>query len=223
DPADDGEDQVLRRQAERQIALDDDAHVLGGLLDQRLRRQHMLHLGVAAAEAERAKGAMGGRVSVAADDGEAGLSQPLLRPDDVDDALTDVVHREILDAEVAAVLFERLDLDARLLLRDSLAAVGGRHVVMGDGERGLRTMHLAAGGAQALEGLRARHLMDEMAVDIKQAGAVVLAMDEVTVPDLVEQRARFCHRTNPIGLVVQSSLSFPRKRESRTTAPSLAL
>ena len=57
---------------------------------------------------------------------------------------------------------------------DALGAVGGRHVVVDDGERLLRRAHLAAGHAQALEGLRARHLVHEMAVDIEEAGAVRL-------------------------------------------------
>jgi hypothetical protein len=54
-------------------------------------------------------------------------------------------------------------------------------------------MPLAAGRAQALEGLRRGHLMHQVPVDIDQARAVVLLMDQVVVPDLVEQGARFCH------------------------------
>ena len=45
--------------------------------------------------------------------------------------------------------------------------------------------------AQALEGLRARHLVHEMAVDIDQAGAVGLLVDQMVVPDLVVEGARF--------------------------------
>ena len=153
-----------------------DAHVLGRLLDQRLGRQHMLDLGRADAEGQRAEGAMGRGVAVAADDGHAGLGQALLRADDVHDALADIVHGEIGNAELGAVLLQRLDLDARFLLDDALGAVGGRHVVVGHRERCVRPAHLAAGHAQALEGLRAGHLMHEVPVDIDQAGAVVLAM-----------------------------------------------
>jgi hypothetical protein len=55
---------------------------------------------------------------------------------------------------------------------------------------------LAAGHAQALEGLRARHLVDEMAVDVEQARPVLLGLDEVVVPDLVVQSSagHFCWR-----------------------------
>ena len=59
--------------------------------------------------------------------------------------------------------------------------------------------HLAAGHAQALEGLRARHLMDEMAVDIEEAGAVLGLVDQMIVPDLVVERARLGHRVFAFG------------------------
>src|SRR5208337_849613 len=47
--------------------------------------------------------------------------------------------------------------------------------------------------AQALEGLRARYLMDEMAVDIKQARAVALRFDQVVVPDFIVERSLRAH------------------------------
>ena len=92
---------------------------------------------------------------------------------------------EILDAEVLRVPGQRLDLDAAFLFLDALGAVGRLDVVVDDGERLLRAADLAARHAQALEGLRARHLMDEVAVDIEQAGAVILPVDDVVVEDLV--------------------------------------
>ena len=55
------------------------------------------------------------------------------------------------------------------------------------GARTLRPRH-----AQALERLRARHLVDEMAVDIDEARAA-RGLDDVVVPDLVVQRARLGH------------------------------
>jgi hypothetical protein len=59
----------------------------------------------------------------------------------------------------------------------------------GDGE-GLVSgaAHRAPGRAQPLEGLRAGHLVDEVAVDIEQAGAVLLASwARWFMPDLVEK------------------------------------
>ncbi len=188
DLADDGEDDVLGGDAVGQLAVDGHAHVLGLLLDQRLGGEHVLDLAGADAVGERAEGAMRGGVAVAADDGGAGQREALLGADDVDDALAAIELVEVLDAEVLGVLGERLDLNAAFLVVDAVAAVRRRHVVVDDGERLLRRAHLAARHAQPLEGLRARHLVHEMAVDVEQARAVRLAVDYVVLEDLVVER-----------------------------------
>ncbi len=92
---------------------------------------------------------------------------------------------EIFDAEVLGVLGQRLDLHAAFDVGDAVRAVGGRHVVIDDGERLLRRAHLAARHAQSLERLRARHLVDQMPVDVEQTRAVGLPVDHVVVEDLV--------------------------------------
>jgi hypothetical protein len=188
--ADDGQDHVLGRDAERQAAFDQHAHVLGRLLDQRLGGEHVLDLRGADAEGQRAERAVRRGVAVAADDGHARQGQALLRADHVHDAAAGVVHVEIGHAEIGDVLLERLDLDARFLIHAALADRRGRRVVVGDGDGGVGPAHGAAGHAQAFEGLRAGHLVDEVTVDVDHAGAVVLAMDDVVVPDLLEQGAR---------------------------------
>ena len=166
-------------------AVDADAHVLGFALDQRLRGEHVLDLGRADAVRQRAEGAVRRGMAVAANDGRAGQREALLGADDVHDALALVVLVEVLDAEVARVLGQRLDLDAAVVVVDALGAIGRRHVVVDDGQRLLRRAHLAARHAQAFERLRAGHLVDEVAVDVEQARAVVLALDHVIVEDLV--------------------------------------
>ena len=98
-----------------------DAHVLGRLLEQRLGGQHVLDLGGADAEGQRAERAVRRGVAVAADDGHAGQGEALLGADHVDDALADVVHVEVGHAELGDVLLQRLDLDARFLVGDALA------------------------------------------------------------------------------------------------------
>jgi hypothetical protein len=90
--------------------LTGDAHVLGFFLDQRLRGQHMLHLAGADAVGQRAESAMRRGVAVAAHNGHAGQREALFRPDDVDDALTNVDLVVIFDAELGSVLGQRLDL-----------------------------------------------------------------------------------------------------------------
>jgi hypothetical protein len=199
DLADDGKDDVLGGDAGRQLPVDTHQHVLRLLLDQRLGRQHMLDFRRADAVGERAEGAMRRGVAVAADDGHPRQGEALLRPDNVDDALPAVGLVIIFDAEIGGVLRQRLDLNAAFLVLDAEFAVGrGRHVVVDDGQRLRRLAHRPAGHAQPFEGLRAGDLVDEMAVDIDQAGAVFLPVDDVVVKNLVVKRARCGHfASNP--------------------------
>src|SRR3546814_9443797 len=110
--------------------------------------------------------------------------------DDMDDALARVVHAEDRHAERGAVLLQSLDLDAALFVLDALGTVGGRHVVVRHRQGRLGMAQLAAGEAEPFEGLGRGHLMDEMAVDVDEAGAVVLPVDHMAVPDLDRKSTR---------------------------------
>ena len=68
----------------------------------------MFHFARPDAEGQRAKRAMGRGVGITADDRHAGQRESLLRADDVDHALPDVVHAEKCDAEGGAVVLQRL-------------------------------------------------------------------------------------------------------------------
>ena len=153
----------------------------------------MLDLGGADAIGERAERAVRAGMAVAADERGAGQRKALLGPDDVDDALALVELVEIFEAEQLGVLGEIGDLLLALGIGILLAAVGGRHVVIDHAQRLFRRAHLAAGEPQTLERLRARHLMDQMPVDIDQAGAVRLFVDQMVVPDLVVKGAGLGH------------------------------
>ena len=133
---------------------------------------------------ERAEGAVGRGVAVAADDRRARQRKALLRPDDVHDALPRVELVVIFDAELARVPGQFLDLLAALRILDAAAAVGGLDVVVDDGQRLVRRAHLAPGHPQSLERLRARDLVDEVTVDIDEAELAVRLQD-MLVPDLV--------------------------------------
>ena len=193
DLADDGEDDVLGGDAFGQLAVDAHQHVLRLGLDQRLGGQHMLDLGCADAVRQRAEGAMRRGMAVAADDGRAGQREALLGPDDMHDALAACRARGNIRCRNRGRSGQRFDLQRRLGIVDALGAVGGRHVVVDHGQRLLRRAHLAAGHAQALEGLRAGHLVHEMAIDIEQAGAVRRLVHQMGVPDLVVEGAGLGH------------------------------
>mmetsp|Transcript_54566 Transcript_54566/g.173374 ORF Transcript_54566/g.173374 Transcript_54566/m.173374 type:complete len:829 (-) Transcript_54566:162-2648(-) len=193
--ADDVEDDVLGGHAGEEGAVDLNLHVHGLLLEESLGGEHVLHLGGADAKGKGAKGAVGGGVGVAAHAGGSGEGEALLGADDMHDALVLRAQAIVGHAELSNVVLERNDLGAGLDLGDELLdggelrAVGGGHVVVHGGEGVAGLTHRAARVAEPLEGLGGGHLVDEVAVDVDEAGAVLLARDDVLVPDLVEHGA----------------------------------
>ena len=147
----------------------------------------MLDLAGADAERECAERAVGGGVAVAAHDRHARHRAALLGADDVHDALVGVTHRVVGDTELGGVAPQRLDLLGRHLVGDRAVDVGGRDVVVlgRDGEIG------AADGSsrepEAVERLRARHLVHEMEVDVEQIGLPGGAVDDVALPQLLRE------------------------------------
>ena len=183
DAADDRQHHVLRRDAARKGPLDVDAHVLHLLGDKALRREHMLDLRGADAVREAGKGAVRARVRVAAHHGHAGKGRALLRPDHMDDALALVEIREVhLGAELSHVGVERFDLQLGEWIahaREARFPVRSRRVVVGGCHDRPHAPRLARRGAQPVVGLCARHLVDKMAIDVKERRTVVLGVDEV--------------------------------------------
>ncbi|MNJ43854.1 hypothetical protein D3C77_388800 [compost metagenome] len=152
------QDDVLGRDAERQLAFDAHQHVFHFLGHQALGREHMLDFRGTDAMGQGAKGTMGRGVRVAAHHGHARQGCTLLRADDVDDALTHVIHLEFGNAILVAVFIEGLHLQTRYLVDNgvdtALAFRGGRHVVVRRGDVGIDAPGFAVGQAQAFEGLR---------------------------------------------------------------------
>jgi hypothetical protein len=159
-------------------------------LGQGLGGQHVFHLAGPDAEGQGAERPVGGGVAVATDDGHAGLGEPLLGTDDVDDSLVGVPHRVAGDAELGAVGVEHGELLGRDRVGYRLVDVHGRHVVVGGGNGQIRAVDAPPGQPQAIEGLRRRHLVDEMEVDEHDVGLIAVAVvDDVVVPDLLGQSA----------------------------------
>lgn len=217
DPRDDRQDQVLGGDTLGQLAVDRDRHGLRAGQGQRLGGQHVLDLGGADAERERAEGAVRRGVRVAADHGGAGLGQTELRADDVHDALLDVAQRVQPDAEVRAVLAQRLQLGPGDRVRDGLVDVerGGVVVLGGDGQ--VEPPHRAAALAEAVEGLRAGHLVQQVQIDEEEVGLALGAPDDVVVPDLLREcpthrfpfgRRRGADPTRDLGEAVPAPLCF---------------
>jgi hypothetical protein len=184
--ADHRQGDVLGRDAGAQRPVISTFMFLDFFLDQRLGGQHMLHLGRADAVRQRAEGAVRGGMAVAADDGHAGQRPALFGADDMDDALPDVVTPGSSGCRNRAAFLSSASTWMRLSsLSMPVAVPRGGHVVVGHGDGAFRRAHLAAGHAQPLERLRAGHLVDEVAVDIEQAGAVIGLVGDMGIPDLV--------------------------------------
>ena len=119
-----------------------------------------------------------------------GIVRPSCGPDDVDDALLLVAQRVQAHPELRGVAAQRLDLRAARQVGDRLVDVERRGVVVLGRDRQVEAAHRATLGAEAVERLRARDLVDEVQVDVDEVGLAVLALDhEVVVPDLLGQRA----------------------------------
>src|SRR5262249_14499235 len=151
----------------------------------RLRRQDVLDLAGTDAEGQGPEGTMSAGVAVAADDRRPGEREAQLRADHVHDALPaalDVVERH---AELPAVRPQGLDLPAREWVAD-VELVVSRDIMVEGREGQLGATDLPAREPQAVEGLGARHLVDEMPVDIKQS-RLVGDRYHVAIPHLLEQ------------------------------------
>jgi hypothetical protein len=190
DLRDDGEDDVLRRDAGRQLAVHRHGHLLGLVLRQGLRGEDVLDLAGADAERERAEGAVGGRVAVTADDRHAGLGEAQLRADHVHDALVAVAHRGQPDTELGGVLPQRLDLRPADRVGDGREDVEGRDVVVLGRHREVGAADRAAGGPETVEGLRAGHLVHQVQIDVEQVGLTRGAAHHVGLVDLLRQGLR---------------------------------
>ncbi len=178
---------VLGGDALGQAAVDRDGHRPRARLGEGLGGEHVLDLGRADAEGDRAERTVGRGVRVAAHDRHARLRQAELRADDVDDALLDVAERVEAYAEVGAVLAQRLDLRAGDRVGDRLVPVDRRDVVVLGREGEVGAADRAVGEAQAVEGLRRGHLVEEVEVDEEEVGLSGCAPDDVLVPDLLGQ------------------------------------
>ena len=129
-------------------------------------------------------------MAVATYDGHARKGPTLLWADDVHDALTNVGHWVVVDTELFGVLVERSNLNAAVFGHGRWVRTvqSGRNVVIRNSDGFFRSAHFAASHTQTFECLRRGHFVNEVAVDVQQAGAVFGLLDDVCVPDFVIER-----------------------------------
>ena len=163
-----------------------DAHALGPALDQRLRRQHMDHLGGADAEGDGAHAAVGAGVAVAAHQQGAGQGDALLGPDDVDDALAGLAQVEQLYAPALGLGAHVVQALGVGLQRVVGAAGLGRDDMVEGGEGEIGIAHRLARALDHGEAAAAA-VMHQMAADVQERVVVAEIGDDMTIPDLVEE------------------------------------
>ena len=191
DLADDVEDDVLGGDAVREGSLDIDAEGLGLVLRQRLGGHDVLDLAGADAEGQGAERSVGAGVRVAADDGHAGLGGAEFGADHVDDSLLRGLDVEELYTKLGAVLAQGFDLAGGDLVEDVQAVFDrrGGDVVVDGGDGAVGAAELATGEAEAVEGLGAGDLVDEVEIDVEdRLGSLAGAATRCWVPDFFEQR-----------------------------------
>ena len=155
-----------------------------------MRGHHVLDLGGADAEGQRAECAMRGGVRVAADDGHARLGGAKLGADHMHDALACVLHIEELDAKLRAIAAQRIHLARGDLIGDDQAILRacGWDVVVHGGDMPVWPAQFASRQAQTIEGLRRCDFMHQMKVDINQRRFARRLGDDVLLPDLLKER-----------------------------------
>ena len=105
----------------------------------------------------------------------------------VDDAVVRVHHPVVRESELGGIGREGVHLFLGNRILDGHFLALGRGVVVRHAENLLRTQAADAPRAQAVESLRARHLVAVEPVDVQLVGAAFHMLDDVCVPDLVKE------------------------------------
>ena len=133
----------------------------------------MFHFAGADAVRQRAECAVGAGVRVAADDGHTRQRRTLFGAHHMHDALAFVFKREIRQrAEFFDIFVQSVHLQLGNRVFDAFVPMVGGGVVVGGGDHAVDAPQLAAGHFQAFKRLRAGNFVHQMAVDIKEDGAV---------------------------------------------------
>ena len=180
------QDHVFRRDPGNQCAINGDPHVFRWLLNQGLRGQHMFNLGCTNAKGQCAECTMCCGMRVTTHNRHPRQGKPLFRANHMHNTLPLVIHGKIRHAKFSGIFFQRFDLNAAFFIGDTSRAICCRDIMVSHRQRAVRCAHRAGGVAQTLKCLRAGNLMHQMAVDINQAGAIILAMHNMRIPNLVK-------------------------------------
>ena len=186
----------------------------------------MFNLRRANPERERAEATVARGMAIAADYCCAGQRKALLWPDDMDDALFSVRRINIADAKRGRIGFKcgelrcAFDVRNRDALSSSIKPRGRGEVMIGNRQRKIRPPHFAPSEPERLKRLRTGHLMNKVAINVDQAGAIRASRDDMRGPDFLIKCAGFTsHGLALTPRAPQSSRSAINKFKERPEAP----
>ena len=104
-------------------------------------------------------------------------------------ALPNIIHFKVLDAEVRSVLLQSLNLNTRFFVGDSLGAVACWNVVVSHSQGIVGSPDLPSSVTKPLEGLRACDFMNQVSINVNQ-DRLVSFVHNVRLKDFVKQGAR---------------------------------
>src|SRR2546426_6910487 len=85
---------------------------------------------------------------------------------------------------------QSLDLFGSNRIRNRQLSISSWHIVIDRGNCQVRPSHCSTSSAQTVECLRRSHLVNEMKIDIKQAGLARRSAHHVCIPNFFEECAR---------------------------------
>ena len=165
-----------------------------------------------------------------ADDRRARERKPLLRPDDVHDALFRRDRIDVANAEFGCVSLQRGELLRRFLIRNRQTPAfradpgGRRQIMIGNSQGEIRATYLAPSHAKAFKSLRARHFMHKVTINVDQAGGVIPPVDDMRIPNFFIERAGLAGhlaRINGFFSPVKEPAPDPRSGSRHNEFPAL--
>ena len=122
--------------------------------------------------------------------------EALLRANHMHDTLPGVIHTEVSDTKLLHVVLQGHHLRPAIRLLNEVAhgvkrgAIARRYIVVDRRERAVRPSDGSPRVAEPLEGLRRRHLVNQVPVHEEQSSTVLTHVDSVVLKDLVIQSSR---------------------------------
>ena len=146
----------------------------------------MFNLGCANAKGQCAECTMCCGVRVTTHNRHPRQGKALFRANHMHNTLPLVIHGKIRHAKFSSIFFQRFDLNAAFFIGDASRPVCCRNIMVSHRQCAVWCAYRAGGVAQTFERLWAGNFMHQMAVDIDQTGAIILAMHNMRIPNLVK-------------------------------------